>query len=243
MARTQHLHIQDQYPPTPQAALHDEPATNQRPVLRQQPREWKQFQRNAHEVPAHLDPTRRGVVRPMERGGYQQPMPEWHPQQQQQPYIQPPYPQQPYGQPYPQQQYNAQSQYTHPIPVPYAQRPQVRRKNLLALISAIIATLWLVFVIVTFSGLLNSVPQGDDMIAAAATIGTGIGFMLQLPSLVLTFLGVIFNWCGWGFRKRGLVLTAAILFCIAFALGIGNFFGLIPSFILAFIAFGQTGQA
>lgn len=166
---------------------------------------------------------------------YQPPQPAYQPPQ---PAYQPPQPV--YQQP---QEYYAQ---------PVERRGNglaafFKRRDMVLLIGAALALAWLIFSYMSVAEVVNSVPTGDSAEALGAQVGTALGLALLVPYFIVTALGVIFDWLGWLLNKRGFALTAAILFCVALPLGIGNAVGLIPSIVLGFVGYArlkkrQTGQ-
>ena len=112
-------------------------------------------------------------------------------------------------------------------------------RNNFALISAIIATLWMIVSISAFSNIASTVPTGDSAEAIGSQIGATIGILSQMPYLILMGLGIIFDWIGYWANKRGFMLTSAILFCVALLFSIFNGLGLIPCFILDFIGYSK----
>ena len=111
--------------------------------------------------------------------------------------------------------------------------------NNFVLISAIIATLWMIVSISAFSNIASTIPTEDSAEAIGSQIGATIGILSQMPYLILMGLGIIFDWIGYWVNKQGFVLTSAILFCIALLFSIFNGLGLIPCFILEFIGYSK----
>lgn len=112
-------------------------------------------------------------------------------------------------------------------------------RNNFTLISAIIATLWMIISISAFSNIASTIPTGDSAEAIGSQVGATIGILSQMPYLILMGLGIIFDWVGYWANKQGFVLTSAILFCVALLFSIFNGFGLIPCFILDFIGYSK----
>lgn len=112
-------------------------------------------------------------------------------------------------------------------------------RNNFTLISAIIATLWMIVSISAFSNIASTIPTGDSAEAIGSQIGATIGILSQMPYLILMGLGIIFDWTGYWVNKQGFVLTSGILFCIALLFSIFNGLGLIPCFILNFIGYSK----
>ena len=112
-------------------------------------------------------------------------------------------------------------------------------RNNFTLISAIIATLWMIVSISAFSNIASTIPTGDSAEAIGSQIGATIGILSQMPYLILMGLGIIFDWIGYWANKRGFILTSAILFCVALLFSIFTGLGLIPCFILDFVGYSR----
>lgn len=102
------------------------------------------------------------------------------------------------------------------------------KKPTVLLVSAIIATLWIIFGIYSFADATGSAS------GAAEQIGTAIAGAMIIPFLIIAGLGLLFNWLGWALKKRGFAITAGVLYCVSL-IGFTYTFGLIPSIILTFI--------
>lgn len=174
----------------------------------------------------------RGYV-PKHSAKNQEQMQQGTPQQ----YQQPQYQQQQYQQPQYQQTQYQQTQYREEKHGGVAAFFAARDKVLL--IGAALALLWLIFSYVSVRDVVNSVPTDDSFEALGAQIGTTIGLAMLMPYFIVTALGTIFNWVGWLISKKGFALTAAILFCVALPLGVGNAVGLIPSLVLCFVGYSR----
>ena len=111
--------------------------------------------------------------------------------------------------------------------------------NNFVLISAIIATLWMIVSISAFSNIASTIPTEDSAEAIGSQIGATIGILSQMPYLIVMGVGIVFDWIGYWVNKQGFVLTYAILFCIALLFSIFNGLGLIPCFILEFIGYSK----
>lgn len=122
---------------------------------------------------------------------------------------------------------------------PQARIDMKKNHNLSTLIAAIIATLWMIVSISTFSNIASTIPVGDSAEAIGSQIGATIGIISQMPYLILMGIGIIFNWIGYLVRKRAFILTSAILFCVALLFSIFNGLGLIPCFVLDFIGYSK----
>ena len=151
---------------------------------------------------------------------------------------------QPQPQPYQPQQYQYQPQ--QPVyHTPQYQQPKEDRLSFFAqrdkvlMVSAIIAIVWFIVVCSSFASLMNATPSGDEMDQLAHEIGTSIGFALQIPFLITSFLGIVFNVIGWLISKKGFARTAGILFSVSVFRSIGNAIVYIPWLVLCFIGYAR----
>ena len=110
-----------------------------------------------------------------------------------------------------------------------------KKRSKLLLISAIIGTLYALYIIIYFSLSLNS----ND---AAEAVGAAIATALVMPHMILVVLAVIFNWVGYGTNKRGLALTGGILYSVAGVVFLMYIFFVIPSLVLSFVGFAKLKQ-
>lgn len=120
----------------------------------------------------------------------------------------------------------------------YAPSKNKRKKkqgmNIFLLISLIIGVIYLIYSAVYWSGAAGS---GTD---TAEQIGAGLATVLVMPHLIMTVLAVIFNALGLFLRKRGFVLTGAILYTVAIVLFPAYFMFVIVEMILSYIGFAKT---
>ena len=133
-------------------------------------------------------------------------------------------------------------------PTQHVQRPRstqsslsafIKKRDTVLLVSMIIALIWFFIVCSSFSSLLSATPTGSDAEQLGQEIGTAIGFVLQIPFLITSFLALVFNILGWFLSKKGFALTAGILFSVSFFFSIGNGFGYIPCLVLCFIGYSR----
>lgn len=103
-----------------------------------------------------------------------------------------------------------------------------KKKPTILLVSAVIASLWIIFGIYSFTDAAGSAT------GAAAQIGTAIAGAMIIPFLIIAGLGLLFNWLSWALKKRGFAITAGVLYCVSL-IGFTYTFGLIPSIVLTFI--------
>lgn len=96
------------------------------------------------------------------------------------------------------------------------------------LVSAILATIWLIIAICSFASAAGSSS------GAAEQIGTAIAGVMIIPFVIIAGLGLIFNWLSWALKKHGFAITAGVLYCVSL-IAITYNFGFIPSIVLTFI--------
>jgi len=105
------------------------------------------------------------------------------------------------------------------------------RRSKAAFFAALIGLLYGIYLISYWSGTLATAE--DD----AEVIGAGIATALVLPHMLITWLAVIFGIIGFFTRKAGLLLTAAILYCVGALFFLLYAAFLIPSIVLGFIGY------
>ncbi|QOX64236.1 hypothetical protein FRZ06_13245 [Anoxybacterium hadale] len=110
------------------------------------------------------------------------------------------------------------------------------KKSKCLLISAILGTLYLVYVISYFINGVASTSGSDQ-------IGAGIATALVAPHMFLLALAVLFNWIGWAARVRWAALTGGILYCVSGLLFLLYVVFEIPSIILSFVGFAKMKKA
>jgi hypothetical protein len=104
----------------------------------------------------------------------------------------------------------------------------VSKKPTVLLVSAIIATLWLIFAFYSFS---SATGKATEM---AEQIGAAIAGVMIIPFLIIASLGALFNWLGWALQKHGFAITAGVLYCVSL-ICFTYTFGLVPCIVLTFI--------
>lgn len=96
------------------------------------------------------------------------------------------------------------------------------------LVSALIATIWLIVAICSFASAVGS-SNGT-----AEQIGAAIAGVMIIPFIIIAGIGLIFNWLSWALKKHGFAIAAGVLYCVSL-LAITYDFGFIPSIVLTFI--------
>lgn len=107
-----------------------------------------------------------------------------------------------------------------------------KKHSKLLLISAIIGTLYAIYLIVYFS---TGISSNDSAEAVGAVIATA----LVIPHMILVILAAIFNWVAYGTNKRGLALTGGILYSVAGVLFLLYILFVVPSIVLSFVGYAK----
>ena len=108
-----------------------------------------------------------------------------------------------------------------------------QKKNVLLIISAILGLAYTIYLIVYFTGA-NAGTSSD-----AEAVGTALATALVLPHLILVALGTIFNIIAVFTNKRGLALTAGILYAVGALFFLVYALFVVPMIVLSFVGFAQ----
>ncbi|TQQ84162.1 hypothetical protein EXD82_08105 [Peptacetobacter hominis] len=109
------------------------------------------------------------------------------------------------------------------------------KKSKLLLISGIIGTIYLIYLIFYFS---NGVVSTDGVDA----IGAGLAAALVMPHMVCVAIAVIFNWLGWALEVRWGALVAGIMYAVSMVCMFLYAVFVLIEMILCFIAFAKMKQ-
>lgn len=109
---------------------------------------------------------------------------------------------------------------------------KIKRSKIL-LISAILGTLYSLYLITYFSGGIFGSKDGVELAGAAMATA------LVTPHMVLVVLATIFNWVGYFSNKRGFALTGGILYSVGGVIFIIYIMFVIPSIILSFVGYAK----
>lgn len=112
------------------------------------------------------------------------------------------------------------------------------KKSKILLFAAIVGT---ICAIICFSSVNSTLNESQDK-DSATQIGTVIGASIVMPSVVLSAIGTIFAWVGFGTNKKGFALTSGILYSIAIVMFFPWFMFNIVQMILSYIAYGTMGK-
>lgn len=111
------------------------------------------------------------------------------------------------------------------------------KRPVISLVTVLAATVYGVFVVSSLAGAFNETTSGASSDAEIA--GAAIGVGLLLPHVLLTWLGILLNWVGYGAKIPGMTLAAAILYSVAAFLGFLYIVFMVPIIVLAYISFAQ----
>ena len=99
-------------------------------------------------------------------------------------------------------------------------------------IGALLATLYTIYLVLYFGGAMSSSDSGE-------AIGGAIATALVTPHMLLTGLGAVFSWIGFGTKKTWGALVGAILYCVGALLFIVYAIFSIPLIILGFVGYSK----
>lgn len=103
-----------------------------------------------------------------------------------------------------------------------------------AIIAAILATIYLIFIIFSFSYSLSNSTSND-----AEFLGNMLAVGLLTPHIILVCIGIVFNWIGVSTKKSWAILVGAILYSTSALIFLLYATFVLPSMILAFIGYSK----
>lgn len=106
------------------------------------------------------------------------------------------------------------------------------KKSKILLVSAILGTLYLVYLISYFMGSIASADQTE-------ALAGGIATMLVMPHMLCVGLATIFTWIGWAARARWGALVAGILYSVSILLMFIYAPFVIVQLVLSFVGFAK----
>ena len=112
------------------------------------------------------------------------------------------------------------------------------KKSTVLLIAALLGSLSLIALIFPTIDTMQKAQMEDE----AYQIGTAIGVAIAVPSILVSAIGTIFAWVGYGTNKRGFALTSGILYAIAIVLMFPWAMYHVSQMILSFVAYGTMGK-
>ena len=110
------------------------------------------------------------------------------------------------------------------------------KRSKILLISAILSTVYFIYLISYFSGNIAS-SEG------AEALGAGIAAALVAPHMICVGIAVIFNWIGFAMKISWAALTAGILYAVSMVLMFIYFFFVILQTVLCFLAYAKMKKA
>lgn len=110
------------------------------------------------------------------------------------------------------------------------------KKSKCLLISAILGTLYLLYVVSYFFGGIASTTGGEQ-------IGAGLATALVAPHMFLLAIAVLFNWIGWVTKAPWAALTGGILYSVSGLVFLLYVIFEIPSIVLSFVGFSKMKNA
>lgn len=106
------------------------------------------------------------------------------------------------------------------------------KKSKLLLASAILGSLYMIYMFVYFTGGISG-SEGTE------AIGAGIAAALVTPHAVCVGVAVVFNWLGWAIKARWGALVAGILYAVSIVFMFLYAPFVILEMIFCFVAFGK----
>ena len=110
------------------------------------------------------------------------------------------------------------------------------KRSKVLLISAILGTLYSIFLITHFAGANANTYNSSDAIAA------GIATALVMPHMLLVCLATVFNWLAWLMTSKGFAITTGVLFSVGAAVFPLYAMFLIPMIILSFVGVSKVNS-
>jgi len=107
-----------------------------------------------------------------------------------------------------------------------------KNRSKVLFVTAILATLYVIYLVMYFGG---SIMSNDS----SEAIGGAIATALIMPHMFLTGLGAIFSWVGFATRKSWAALAGAILYSVGAALFVLYIMFSLPLIILGFVGYSK----
>ena len=110
-----------------------------------------------------------------------------------------------------------------------------KNRSKVLFVAAVLATLYLIYVVYYFMSINDTSATADSTEA----LGSAIATVMVLPHMLVLFIGVLLNWVGFGTRKNGFNLAAAILYCVSAGIFLLYAIFLVPSIVLGFVGYSK----
>ena len=107
-----------------------------------------------------------------------------------------------------------------------------KNRSKVLFIGALLATMYTIYLMAHFG---SSMASSDS----AEAIGGAIATVLVTPHMLLTGLGAIFSWIGFGIKKNWGALVGAILYSVGAILFIPYAMFSIPLIVLGFVGYAK----
>ena len=106
------------------------------------------------------------------------------------------------------------------------------KRSKLLLASAILGTLYMIYLIVYFTG-------GIASSEGTGAIGAGIAAALVTPHAVCVGVAVVFNWLGWALKARWAALVAGIMYAVSMVCMFMYAMFVVIEMVFCFVAFAK----
>ena len=106
------------------------------------------------------------------------------------------------------------------------------KRSKVLFVGSLLATLYTIYLMIHFGSAMGS---SDTAVAVGGAIATA----LVTPHMLLTGLGAVFAWIGFGTRKTWAALVGAIMYCVGALLFLVYAMFSIPLIILGFIGYSK----
>lgn len=109
------------------------------------------------------------------------------------------------------------------------------KKSKLLLTSFILGVVYVVYLVMYFSGALAGTEGAEQ-------VGAGIATFVVFPHFICVALATLFNGIGWTMNSKGFTLTGGILYVVSMILFPLYFFFVIIQAVLSFIGYAKIGK-
>lgn len=107
-----------------------------------------------------------------------------------------------------------------------------KNRSKVLFVASLLATIYVIYLMVYFGGASTSTDSAE-------AIGGAIATALVMPHMVITGLGAVFGWIGFGAKKNWAALVAAILYSVGLLLFFVYFMFSVPLIVLGFVGYSK----
>lgn len=107
-----------------------------------------------------------------------------------------------------------------------------KNRSKVLFVSALLASLYVIYLIIYFGSSMGDLNSGEELGAAIATA-------MVTPHMVVIGVGAIFSWLGFFLRKSWSALVGAILYCVGTLMFMLYIMFGIPLVILGFVGYAK----